>query len=426
MSGDSRLNRIFQKPWMGIIVFLFSLVALIFAGGLMQYYWGMMGLLLTEIMILIIALIGIFLSGQKFKDVFPIQFDNWKHLIRQIIGTTIIWAGTLLLVIGTNAILLAIFPQDMLDTSMGLSSFMNSIHPALGFFIVTVMPAICEEALNRGYIQSTLKGIKKDWIVVLIMGLIFGVFHLDFTRFLGTALLGAAMAYILIKTRNFILPVLLHFMNNAFSYTMSRLALSQTEVTSEPIMTAGIATYISGALIICSFAPILLLIGGFLLRKKTKNDEATAAVVQNAKLKKLKYVIVTVVVSASLFGSGIVVGALSILMQPNSVILSESFKFTISEPEFSHEFILEQEAQYMVSATFSESEGMSHFLIVNSNEDVFLDETGGDFSISGMALTLPPGDYRIIVKPDDESLQKMLEGDQIETDIMVTLIQMPG
>ena len=86
MAKDSKLNRVFQKPWMGLLFFLVSLVALLFVGGMMQYYWGMLGMALTEIMILMFAIGGVLLSGQKFKEVFPFKFDNGRHLMRQIIG----------------------------------------------------------------------------------------------------------------------------------------------------------------------------------------------------------------------------------------------------------------------------------------------------------------------------------------------------
>ena len=123
MAKDSKLNRVFQKPWMGLLFFLVSLVALLFVGGMMQYYWGMLGMALTEIMILMFAIGGVLLSGQKFKEVFPFKFDNGRHLMRQIIGTAIFWVGSFLLVMGANVIIMSFFPEQLTDTSQGLSDF---------------------------------------------------------------------------------------------------------------------------------------------------------------------------------------------------------------------------------------------------------------------------------------------------------------
>ena len=41
---------------------------------------------------------------------------------------------------------------------------------------------------------------------VTAMGIIFGIFHLDFVRFIPTAVLGAALTYVMLETDNILLP----------------------------------------------------------------------------------------------------------------------------------------------------------------------------------------------------------------------------
>ena len=49
----------------------------------------------------------------------------------------------------------------------------------VGFIAAVICPPICEEAIMRGAILSNFRSIKKDWVIVLIMGLFeFGAFAL--------------------------------------------------------------------------------------------------------------------------------------------------------------------------------------------------------------------------------------------------------
>ena len=118
--------------------------------------------------------------------------------------------------------------------------------------------------------------------------------------------------------------------------------------------------------------------------------------------------------------------ARSILSQPDSVYLTKSVDYSITNQAFSHDIELDKETEYIISATFSESDGMTQFQIVDSDGKTYVDETGADFSISGMQLTLEAGAYHVIVKPDDETLQELGTGETVSTKFTVTMVQIPG
>ena len=104
----------------------------------------------------------------------------------------------------------------------------------LSVFLIAVMPAVCEEAVHRGVIIHTLYPIRRKWLVVVIMGIYFGLFHTDPLRFLPTAVLGAAISYIMLETENMVYPSLFHFVNNFFPILMQYLLLWGT--SSNPMM----------------------------------------------------------------------------------------------------------------------------------------------------------------------------------------------
>jgi hypothetical protein len=123
------------------------------------------------------------------------------------------------------------------------------------------MPAICEEALCRGLIQYSFGGLRRKWLTVLIVGILFGIMHLDFYRFLPTMLLGLAMAYIMAETRNLLLPMLFHFINNAWSTVLSWATAPLTESLQTQSLSDSSGFLIGGSLLVCAVVPWLLIFG---------------------------------------------------------------------------------------------------------------------------------------------------------------------
>ena len=45
--------------------------------------------------------------------------------------------------------------------------------------VVDNLSNYCEEALHRGFIQYSFQSVRSDWVIILSMGFIFGLFHMD-------------------------------------------------------------------------------------------------------------------------------------------------------------------------------------------------------------------------------------------------------
>ncbi|MCI8597580.1 MAG: CPBP family intramembrane metalloprotease [Lachnospiraceae bacterium] len=255
------------NPLHGIGMFLIVILVFIFVFAPLQYYFGMVGLVVTELGLLLITLISTRIAGQSFREVFPI----YRPKLGQIGGTILLWVGCFLSVMIATIILMYLFPEGFLDVSNSMNTMFSSTPAVVTFLIVAVLPAICEEAMHRGFILHTFKNISSDWIVVLCMGLIFGIFHLDPYRFLPTALLGMGLTYIMRKTHNMVLPALFHFINNGMSVLSS--LISSTEDTAEAASILADRSYLLLALgsylMIGFLAPVLLFVGSYLLRKSS-------------------------------------------------------------------------------------------------------------------------------------------------------------
>lgn len=198
------------KPWVGIVFFVVVVVATSFICFPIQYKIGLWGVAVTELILLAMAIAAALITKQSLKEVFPIKLPK----LREIFGVLIFWVGGFLVAMMGTLIQMMFFPEEMTAVNSGLNNIMSSEGMLFGILIASVMPAICEEAVHRGFILHTFKGIKKPWVIVLCMGVIFGVFHLDPLRFVPTAILGACMTWVMLKTENMLMPALYHGTNN--------------------------------------------------------------------------------------------------------------------------------------------------------------------------------------------------------------------
>jgi len=253
------------KFYHGLSVFAFVIVVVLSVCTPMQVNWGMTGLALTELILLIIAVAPVFISGNALKEVFVFK----GVMLRQVAAVAVFWAATICLNALGGAVVMFFWPgysEQTLEVNNLMTEMFSTIPVWLAFIVVAAMPAVCEEALHRGFIQHTLRGIKNKWLIVLIMGITFGIFHLDPIRFVGTALFGATLAYIMVETGNLAIPMLLHFFNNAVSFVITMLSADMMQSIDAAPDLGDITSFSIGVFIIIgSFAPVLFFLGDTLI-----------------------------------------------------------------------------------------------------------------------------------------------------------------
>jgi membrane protease YdiL (CAAX protease family) len=250
------------KPYQGLVIFGLVILMFLFVAAPIQEKMGLYGVLLTELLILLFAILPAVLLKADLKEVFPVK----KPRVRQILGTLVLWIGSLLIVMLVTLIIGYLFPAGLTQVSDSLQDVFTSLPMGIAFLIIAGSPAICEEALVRGFLLASFQSLQKKWLIVLIVGILFGIFHLDFYRFLPTAILGMVLTYIMIETKNILLPALFHFINNGFSTLVSFATAGQLNSSSAnvDVPLESIGAYF----VVCSVAPFLLLFGSELIRNK--------------------------------------------------------------------------------------------------------------------------------------------------------------
>jgi len=87
-------------------------------------------------------------------------------------------------------------------------------------FIVAILPAVGEEIVFRGLIQTEMvRALKNPHTAIWITSILFSAFHLQFLGFLPRVFIGAFLGYLYFWSGNLWIPVLGHFFNNGLQLT---------------------------------------------------------------------------------------------------------------------------------------------------------------------------------------------------------------
>ena len=82
--------------------------------------------------------------------------------------------------------------------------------------ILALIPAIGEELLFRGVLQKIMgRWLSNQHVVIWLVAIIFSAIHLQFFGFVPRMLLGAFFGYLYVWSKNIVLPIFGHFVNNA-------------------------------------------------------------------------------------------------------------------------------------------------------------------------------------------------------------------
>ena len=263
------------KPWMGFVLFAVVMVLFLFAGARMQTAWRIYGLIATEAMFLVIAILYAVIFRIPLKEMFPVK----KFKVRDFFGSLFLAGGGVLIGFVSIAIVGILIPSSLGAGDVQAISEFNSGSSGylLTIFAMAVTPAICEEAIQRGAIIANFRTIKKDWIIVLIIGVMFGILHTDTVRFINTALMGGCLAYLMVKRNNFLLPALYHFINNflliGMSTITSMLAQQQEQTVTAAEATSAAVDSIPSLMLLATLSPLFLVLGVHLIKRQTEISE---------------------------------------------------------------------------------------------------------------------------------------------------------
>lgn len=99
-----------------------------------------------------------------------------------------------------------------------VKAFTSNLTPAtfaLVFVVIAIIPAIGEELVFRGLIQTELqRAFRNPHLAIWLTAAFFSAFHFQFLGFFPRMLVGALLGYVYFWSGNLWIPIVLHFLNN--------------------------------------------------------------------------------------------------------------------------------------------------------------------------------------------------------------------
>ncbi|MGG7661091.1 lysostaphin resistance A-like protein [Dyadobacter sp. BHUBP1] len=137
-----------------------------------------------------------------------------------------------------------------------LTSYTSFGQLLIALFVVTVLPAVGEETLFRGVIQTKLsQELRNIHVAIWVSAAIFSAIHFQFYGFLPRMMLGALFGYLYYWTGNLWVAVLAHFVNNGFVLVMMYLhnvglvEINIEEAKSMPLTLIAASVIVSAAIL---------------------------------------------------------------------------------------------------------------------------------------------------------------------------------
>ena len=129
----------------------------------------------------------------------------------------------------------------------------------------------------RGAVLSNFRSVKKDWVIIIIIGIMFGILHTDPIRFINTSLMGGCLAYLMVKRNNILLPAIYHFANNLVTMGISTISTLTAQQAGQAIdaseATAAAVDALPSLMLMAFLSPLFLVIGIHLIKRQTEIAE---------------------------------------------------------------------------------------------------------------------------------------------------------
>lgn len=206
-------------PTAGISLAVFAVVMLlIFYGGSAAQAWRLhAGVLITQYgLILLPVLAALWYGKVNFRSALNLRAISPASLL----GTALVALGWVVLSIQLGYLLSRSLPlpEEMQELAQRLFDTSGIPGGALALLmIIALSPAICEELLFRGMLLSGLRRRIPDWAAVIVVGILFGFFHLSLYKLVPTALTGIVFTYLVVRTGSIFASMLAHFALNGLS-----------------------------------------------------------------------------------------------------------------------------------------------------------------------------------------------------------------
>ncbi len=198
-----------------ITLYIIGFGLLFYVGGTLQTMYKLNGVLMTEVFLVFLPTI-LFVKYLKFD--YRETLSLRKVSLKSLVGSTLLAiSGGFFIAKFAREIQEKIFPMPSeLKEAFKYLLYENGHLPSTLklFIIIAVSASVCEEILFRGPILAGVRSKFDKKSTVIIVGLLFGLFHMDLYRLVSTTVLGMLITYITLSTGSIFNGMLFHLINN--------------------------------------------------------------------------------------------------------------------------------------------------------------------------------------------------------------------
>jgi sodium transport system permease protein len=197
----------------GYIFYVILWLAMFFVASKLQGYDLVSGLLITEyVLILGASLVFAFRARMPMREAFSFKRPRAKDCLGAVaLGISVPMLMPLYLKLQNQFLRFPKSLEDLFEKTFDITQ-MNVL---LAFFLFSLSPAICEELMFRGVLTHSLRSRYSKLWLILVVGLLFGLFHFNIYRLIPTALIGFVLTYLVVRTGSIFPPMVMHMTNNA-------------------------------------------------------------------------------------------------------------------------------------------------------------------------------------------------------------------
>lgn len=259
LPGTEMEQDVKEKSYLIAVFSLFGFVFLLmyFIGSVVQKWNIIWGLWITQIVLISLpALLFIRIKRLDFKETLGLQGFSF----RQLTGAFTIEFAAYGTAIFLGLVQGRFIPMPTHFWEQFSSQLLDTGYPFwVTLLTFSVSAGVCEELLFRGTLTGFMKDRAPQWLVILLVGFLFALLHMNVYRLLPTAILGFAYTYIRLSTGSIFPCMILHTLNNFVAIYLGEHYAPFLEATHEQLIS------VSGIMLILSF----WFLGIILIRKKT-------------------------------------------------------------------------------------------------------------------------------------------------------------
>ncbi len=220
--ADSRLRRRISGdfcPEVGILAFSVFLL-MFYLGQTLQSWDLVVGSFITQIVVILVPAI-ILIRHLKLPLLKTLGLARPRLL--PILGAVMITPLCIVVSMLVYELQSTIAPAPEAFTTMFTRLIVDNDKPLwLCLLGIAVAPGICEELLFRGAILGLLRPKFKPIVLCLIVGILFGLFHMSVFRIMPTAVLGVILTALAVWTGSIVPSMIVHIGNNAAAILLSK------------------------------------------------------------------------------------------------------------------------------------------------------------------------------------------------------------